>query len=107
MPPAVFASTEARDLNLKQIMTRNHNSIEGQGAQPPASLTRRHFLRGLGASVALPAFASLFPSRLMATSSAGKLAVTATGAPLRTAFVYFPKWRHPARLVAPEAGHGF
>jgi hypothetical protein len=52
-------------------------------------------LRGLGACVALPAFASLLPSRLMAASSAGKLAVTATGAPLRAAFLYFPNGAIP------------
>src|SRR3954453_21523922 len=65
----------------------------------PAGLSRRHFLRGLGASIALPAFASLGTSRLLAAEGAapgaGGLAATATGAPLRAAFVYFPNGAIP------------
>src|SRR5438477_5133708 len=56
-----------------------------------ASLTRRHFLRGLGASLALPAFESIGSlSAFAAGAEAAKLASTPTGAPLRMAFVYFP-----------------
>jgi uncharacterized protein DUF1552 len=57
-----------------------------------ASLSRRRFLRGLGACVALPAFESLLPTSLFAAeaSSVNRLAKTASGAPLRMAFVYFP-----------------
>lgn len=56
------------------------------------TLSRRHFLRGLGACVALPAFESLSPLKLLGgdATSAARLATTATGAPLRTAFVFFP-----------------
>jgi hypothetical protein len=62
------------------------------------SLSRRRFLRGVGAAaVALPAFESLIhPGTAAAaevapqTGAAAGLATTATGAPLRTAFVYFP-----------------
>jgi hypothetical protein len=56
------------------------------------NFNRRQFLRGLGACVALPAFESFWPRRLMAAeaASAAKLATTATGAPLRMGFVYFP-----------------
>jgi len=63
-----------------------------RAAQRQAGLSRRHFLRGLGASIALPAFASFSPGRLMAGSAkpAAGLATTASGAPLRTAFLYFP-----------------
>jgi hypothetical protein len=58
---------------------------------------RRRFLRGVGALVALPAFASLRPSALFAAGPAtGKLATTASGAPLRTAFVFFPNGAIPA-----------
>lgn len=57
-------------------------------------INRRHFLRGLGACVALPAFHSL-PS-LGAAAAASKLAATESGAPLRTAFVYFPNGAIPA-----------
>ena len=62
------------------------------------SFSRRHFLRGLGACIALPAFESLLPVKLFAADSAParSLATTATGAPLRTAFVYFPNGAIPA-----------
>src|SRR3954447_13355932 len=63
-------------------------------------LNRRRFLKGIGACMALPAFESLLGGKLLAAAaSAPQKAVTATGAPLRTAFVYFPngvnlaKWR--------------
>lgn len=61
-------------------------------AQRHAALTRRSFLRGLGACIALPAFTSLLPGRSLAAIPGAKagLASTATGAPLRTAFIYFP-----------------
>lgn len=67
-------------------------------AQRQASFNRRHFLRGLGACIALPAFESLAPLRLLAAeaATAGKLATTATGAPLRTAFVFFPNGAIPS-----------
>jgi hypothetical protein len=69
---------------------KNPNPSE-RAAQRQAGLSRRHFLRGLGACVALPAFESLLSGRaLAATAPAGKLATAASGAPLRTAFVYFP-----------------
>jgi hypothetical protein len=61
-------------------------------AQRFDSLSRRRFLRGLGACLALPALESLRPFRSVAdsTAAAGSLASTPTGAPLRMAFVYFP-----------------
>ena len=68
-----------------------------------AAMNRRHFLRGLGACVALPAFGSLLPGRLLAASAAAQLATTATGAPLRTAFVFFPNGAIPSRWW-PQGG---
>lgn len=59
------------------------------------ALTRRHFLRGLGACIALPAFESLGTPRTLAASAAD-VATSATGAPLRTAFLYFPNGAIPA-----------
>lgn len=61
-------------------------------------LSRRRFLRGVGACLALPAFESLRPLNLLAaeTKAAKGLATTATGAPLRTAFVFFPNGAIPA-----------
>ena len=67
------------------------NANRNTAAERFTSLNRRHFLRGLGACLALPAFESVRPfASLAAEASAAKLATSATGAPLRTAFVYFP-----------------
>lgn len=68
-------------------------------SRSPSAMDRRQFLRGVGACLALPTLASLLPSRGLAASarSAGPgLGVTASGAPLRTAFVYFPNGAIPA-----------
>src|SRR6478672_9815181 len=76
-------------------------------AERHASLSRRRFLRGVGACMALPAFESLWPRiaaaaelspSLGAAAGAGaaKLAATATGAPLRMAFLYIPNGVHQA-----------
>ncbi len=68
--------------------------------QKRAAFSRRHFLRGLGACIALPAFESLLPTRSLAAlagaDGADKLATTATGAPLRSLFLYFPNGAIPA-----------
>ena len=59
--------------------------------------SRRGFLRGLGVCVALPTLESLAPSRALAGTS--RVATTASGMPLRAAFVAFPngsnyeRWR--------------
>lgn len=62
-----------------------------------SSINRRHFLKGLGACVALPALQSLAPSKLFAAEAALQLATTPTGAPLRTAFIMFPNGAIPSR----------
>lgn len=59
------------------------------------SLSRRNFLRGVGATLAVPTFASLMPSKMLAATNALETATTATGAPLRTAFVTFPNGAIP------------
>jgi len=66
-------------------------------------IDRRKFLRGLGACIALPTFGSFLPTRMFAASAAAQLATTATGAPLRTAFVFFPNGAIPTRWW-PEGG---
>ena len=73
------------------MKTQPHNPTE-RAAQRHEGFSRRHFLRGLGACIALPAFESFAPVKLLAgtTASATKLAATASGAPLRAAFLYFP-----------------
>ena len=70
----------------------NRNRPEGRAAVHLTGLSRRRFLRGAGACLALPAFDS-FPNFVARASNAGTPALpatTAAGAPLRTAFVYFP-----------------
>src|SRR5438445_648104 len=77
----------------------NINKVSEKTMEPEsfAGLNRRQFLRGLGACLALPAFESLKPlSVLAAGNPAAKLATTATGAPLRTAFIYFPNGAIPS-----------
>lgn len=54
------------------------------------ALSRRTFLRGLGAAVALPALESFWTPAAFAANEGAKLATTATGAPLRFGVVYFP-----------------
>jgi len=72
----------------------NAEPTERRRAQRHASLSRRRFLRGVGACLALPAFESLPAGRLYGASpaapAADALAQTAHGAPLRFACVYFP-----------------
>ena len=85
------------------------NAAKSLAPQRHAGFSRRHFLRGLGACIALPAFESLLPTRLLAAaiSPEGALATTATGAPLRTAFVYFPNGAIPAAWWPSTEGSDF
>ena len=83
--------------------------VENLALQRHAGFTRRHFLRGLGACIALPAFESLLPTNLLAAAASpeGRLATTATGAPLRTAFVYFPNGAIPGAWWPSMDGKDF
>jgi len=80
-------------------------------APNPASLalTRRQFLRGLGVCLALPTFESLRPMRVLGADQGGvgHLAASATGAPLRTAFVFFPNGAIPAAWWPENQGADF
>ena len=67
-------------------MKTNQNG--NRAAQRQFNISRRNFLRGLGACVALPAMESLWTPALAA--GAKGVATTATGAPLRLGVVYFP-----------------
>ncbi len=73
-------------------------------AERRLSLNRRSFLRGLGTAIALPAFASLRPFSALGATSPG---VTATGAPLRTAFVFFPNGAIPSAWWPKGEGRNF
>ncbi len=68
-----------------------------QAAERHHRLTRRHFLRGLGACLALPAFESWSPL--------GALAAGPSAAPVRMAFCYVPNGTIPAAWW-PEGNGG-
>lgn len=68
--------------------------------------SRRGFLRAAGVSIALPSLASLQPTASAATA-AQTLATTATGAPLRTAFMFFPNGAIPAAWWPKSTGKDF
>jgi hypothetical protein len=72
-----------------------------------ARLSRRHFLRGAGVCVGLPLFASLRPVKLLAAPAAASLAATPTGAPLRTAFIFFPNGAIPSAWWPTGEGADF
>ena len=90
-------------------MKTDHAANKNLAFPGHAGLNRRRFLRGLGVCLALPAFESLLPTRLLAAavSPEGNLATTATGAPLRTAFVYFPNGAIPAAWWPATEGPDF
>jgi hypothetical protein len=70
---------------------------------------RRAFLRGACAAVALPAFSSLGTNSLLAASatSSPALAQTASGAPLRTAYLYFPNGAIPSAWWPGSTGNDY
>ena len=74
-------------------MNRRRSST-GSDVNRSRPFNRRLFLRGVGAAIALPAFQSLRPAVFAAEATSG-LATTASGAPLRTAFVFFPNGAIP------------
>ncbi len=72
-------------------MKMNPPSTRNLAAERHASLNRRNFLRGIGACLALPTLEAVRPLSLVAApTGAAQLATTASGAPLRMAYVYFP-----------------
>ncbi len=83
------------------------NTPRNLAAERHFSLSRRRFLRGIGAGIAVPAFASLGGLSLLGADAAAKLAVTATGAPLRTAFVFFPNGAIPSAWWPKGEGSEF
>ncbi|HXR08636.1 MAG TPA: DUF1552 domain-containing protein, partial [Candidatus Acidoferrum sp.] len=79
----------------------NHNTA----AAGRMNLSRRRFLRGLGACIALPAFESLAPASLLAGPAAAAAGKTA---PVRMAFVYVPNGIIPSSWwPAGEGGTEF
>jgi hypothetical protein len=78
-------------------MKKSHNQNPGQFT----NMNRRRFLRGLGACVALPAFASFEPVRALAAPS------VVTKAPVRMAFLYVPNGIIPSAWWPEETGSNF
>ena len=66
------------------------------------SLNRRSFLRGISAAIAVPAMTSLVPARALAAGGSKIAGTSASGAPLRTAFIHFPNGAIP-RAWWPDA----
>lgn len=72
---------------------------------------RRGFLRGIGAAVALPALESFRP--LLAAAAERAVATTASGAPLRMAYLYIPNgvnvdlWRPKGTTASYKLGETF
>jgi Protein of unknown function (DUF1552) len=73
-------------------MKPDHSHNVRPAARPRTNLSRRHFLRGVGVSLALPAFESLIAPRSVGAlaNEAARLAATPSGAPMRMAYVYVP-----------------
>lgn len=70
-------------------------SSSALAAQRFHAMNRRQFLRGVGTCIALPVLGSaLRPLARAAAPAAPGMAVTASGAPLRMAYVYFPNGAH-------------
>jgi Protein of unknown function (DUF1552) len=69
---------------------------------------RRSFLRGIGACLALPALEASLAGRAVAVeTTASGIATTATGAPLRIAFIYFPNGAIPSQWTPTGSGEKF
>ncbi len=90
-------------------MNQVHSHAQHVGALRHESQSRRRFLRSAGISLALPAFGSLMPKRLLAKGprSDGTLAISPTGAPLRMAFVYVPNGVHQGHWWPKAKGTEF
>jgi hypothetical protein len=72
-----------------------------------AALNRRRFLRGMGAVLALPSLEAFLPRAVAATATGRAIATTASGAPLRMAFLYFPNGAIQSHWTAEGAGADF
>ena len=84
-----------RSRRIQRHCTKAMN-IRKSPSNDPLALNRRRFLRNLGVCLAVPALEA-FPRRVFAADGAAKLAATtATGVPLRTAFLYFPNGAIPS-----------
>lgn len=72
-----------------------------------AVTNRRRFLRGLGTCLALPSLEAFLPRAIAAGAAPARFATTASGAPLRMAFLYFPNGAIQNRWTASGSGADF
>src|SRR5262245_21936608 len=88
-------------------MKRSHQLTRDEiAAQRHAAFSRRRFLKGVGACMALPALESLISTQALA-AAAGSAGATSAGAPLRMAFIYFPNGAIPATWWPTGEGSSF
>jgi len=80
---------------------------DGQKMAQRWAVNRRHFLKGLGVGLAVPAFESLSPFGAFAAEKAAQLAGASGAAPLRSAFVYFPNGAIPHAWWPTQEGNDF
>ena len=87
---------------------KHSNSLTSRAtAERHLSLSRRQFLKGVGVCLTLPVFESALAPMLKAAPVAGGMATTASGAPLRMAYVYFPNGAHQAIWWPTGEGSAF
>ena len=72
-----------------------------------AATNRRRFLRGMGACLALPSFEAFLPRAMAAAAPRRAFATTASGAPLRMAFLYFPNGAIQSHWSSSGSGADF
>src|SRR5690606_12749680 len=95
-PPPLPRLNEIPNPLPDMITTRNHG------------LTRRAFLRGLGATIALPTLESLTPAaRAAVVKVRAGAATTATGMPLRMGFVAFANGSNYERWLPKGVGRDY
>lgn len=85
--------------------TKTSPDAPNREAQRHLNLSRRHFLRGVGACLALPSLDSLLSRSLLAAPATA--ATSPGGAPLRMAYVYFPNGAIPSAWWPEGQGGDF
>jgi hypothetical protein len=90
-------------------MNTPRSSHRNLAAERHFSFSRRNFLRGVGAAIALPALESFLPrlSGAALTEAVAAGAVTPSGAPLRLAFFQFANGTFPAKWWPTGEGRNF
>lgn len=89
-------------------LTRSSHLDRSVARERQAAVNRRLFLKGVGVCLGLPILNSVLPRPVRAAATAVPLpSVTPTGAPLRTAYIYFPNGAHQANWWPTGLGKTF